>query len=173
MPIMTPMTSFDASSQEWVRVGYADMGPATKGGGNPAILAPAIPIIVRNPLERDLPDVSNVVRAMAIVDTGATRSSIPMWAALQLGIVRDGDVKRPAFGVGGRLVGYRKEIGIKAWIGSSWLDAGISTALVPDTKRSRNKSGGQPFLLGRDGFLDRVNVCFDEPNKEMRLRRVA
>lgn len=68
----------------------------------------------------------------------------------------------------GRLDGYRAEIGINAWIGNQWLDVGVVTALVPDAKRSRGPSAGQPFLLGRNGFLDRFNVCFDEPNQAIR-----
>lgn len=161
MPIMTPTTNFDASTQGWIRVGYTDMHPTTRDDGNPAVLVQAVPIIVRNPSAGTLSDASNIVRGKAIVDTGATRASVPLWAALDLGIVKEEDAKMSAFGVGGRLDGYRAEIGINAWIGNQWLDVGVVTALIPDTKRSRSPSAGQPFLLGRNGFLDRFNVCFD------------
>ena len=170
---MTPSSDLGVSLRGWTRVGYADMRLTTRGSSTPAVLAPAIPIIVRNPLAGVLPDASNMVRGKAIVDTGAIRSSIPLWAALHLGIVKDGDAKQSAFGVGGRLDGYHAEVSIEAWIGDSWIDVGVVTVLVPDTERSRSKSAGQPFLLGRNGFFDKFNVCFDELNKAMQFRRVG
>ena len=176
MPITTPTTNFDASTQGWIRVGYTDMRPTTKDGGNPAVLVPAVPIIVRNPSTGTLSDGSNIVLGKAIVDTGQPgRPSRCGRGALDIGIVKDGDVKRSAFGVSGRLDGYRAEIGINAWIGNQWLDVGVVTAPVPDAKRSRSPSAGQPFLPDRNGFRGRFNVCFDEPNQAIRRqsRRTA
>ena len=84
-----------------------------KDSSTPAVLAPAITIIVRNPLAGALSDASNMVRGNAIVGTGAIRSSIPLRAALRLGIVKDGDVKHLGFGVGGRLDGHHAEVTVE------------------------------------------------------------
>ena len=96
-----------------------------------------------------------------------------MWAVLELGITLSEENKQHAFGVGWRMDAYRVQVGIEAWIGGRWFDMGIVSALPPDTEWSRSESGNPPILLGRDGFFDKFNVCFDEPNKTMRLRRIS
>lgn len=96
-----------------------------------------------------------------------------MWAVRRLGIVTNKRNRQMAFGVGWKMRAYNVQVCIEAWIDGCWLNMGTVTALSPDTKWSRKKSANPPFLLGRNDFLYKFNVCFDEPNKTMRLRKVV
>lgn len=117
--------------------------------------------------------VSSAIQGNATVDTGAMITAVPLWAVHRLGIAVDEDSKQAAFGVGGRIDAYRIQVGIEVWIDGRWWDIGVVEALSPDTEWSRRESSRLPTLLGRNGFLDKFNVCFDEPNKAMLFRKIG
>ena len=162
----------DALPPEWIRSDYMEMQLPTADGSVAQAPAPAVPIRLQNPMAATLPDAPNVVRGRGMIATGAARSCVPMWAVQELGIVPSDEDKEHASGAGGRVDAYRVRVRIEAWIGGRWLDMGVVTALSPDTEWSRRGGGSPPFLLGRDGFLDKFSVWFDERGKTMRLRRI-
>ena len=110
---------------------------------------------------------------MGLVDTGASMPSVPLWAVRKMGIAVDEKDKQPSFGAGGGFESYRIRAGISVRIGGRWMDIGVVRALSPDTESSRQRSAHQPFLLGRDGFLDKFSVCFDERDRAMWIRRAG
>ena len=169
---MTPI--FDAPSPAgWMRVDYLDTRATTVGGKAGASIAPAIPIRVRHPRTTAPLGAANTVQVRAVIDTGANVSAVPLWAANYLGIeVGDAD-RQTAIGAGGRIDAYRVEVGMDVRIDGRWLDTGIITALAPDTDWSRRREARLPFLLGRNGFLDKFNACFDEPDRAVWLRRIG
>ena len=161
----------DASSQGWIRVEYRDAyASATGAEVAAAMAAPAVMISVRNP---SAATGAGAVHARGLLDTGASVSSIPMWAAEQLGIALDEESLRLAFSATGGFEAYRVKIGLNAKIGGAWTSIGVVKALVPDTEPSRSPDSKVPFLLGRDGFFDKYSACFDEAEKTAWLRRVG
>ncbi len=167
---MSSKIDFDAFPPGWVRSDYTEVERPTASGRVAYVLAPAIPIRVRNPAVA-LSDAYSIIQGTAVIDTGAVRPSVPMWGVQELGIVLSKDSKQPAFGVGWQMDAYRVLVRIEAWIGMYWVDMGVVAALSPDTEWSRRRDANPPFLLGRDGFLNKFNVCFDETNKAMWLRK--
>ena len=167
---MSSKIDFDAFPPGWVRSDYVKMESPTASGKVVYTLAPAIPIRVWNPAVA-LPDDSDMVLSMTVIDTGATMPSVPMWGVQEMGIALSEDDKHPAFGVGWKMDAYHVQLRTEAWIGRYWVDMDVVTALSPDTEWSRRRDANPPFLLGRDGFLNKFNVCFDEPNKAMWLRK--
>ena len=166
------MIDFDAFPPGWVRSDYVKMESPTASGKVVYTLAPAIPIRVWNPAVA-LPDDSDMVLSMAVIDTGAAMLSVPMWGVQEMGIALSEDDKQPAFGVGWQMDTYHVQLRTEAWIGRYWVDMDVVTALSPDTEWSRSRDANPPFLLGRDGFLNKFNVCFDETNKAMWLRKAV
>ena len=65
------------------------------------MVAPAVMINVRNPGAAPA-DSKEVVRAIGLLGTGAWVSSMPMWAAEQLGVALDEGSLQPAFSAAGR-----------------------------------------------------------------------
>ena len=100
-------------------------------------------------------------------------SAVPLWATSHLGIEMGEGGKQAAIGAGVRIDACHVEVGVDVEIGARWLDTGIITALVPDTEWSRRRDARLPFLLGRNGFLDRFDACFDEPDRAVWLRRIG
>ena len=165
-----PASITDASPPDWVRMGYDVLRPpGEKGVINPAPV-PVVQIAVRHPLAPALPDAPNTVRRMGMVDTGASVTAVPLWAVQDMGIAVDMEGRRPSFGAGGGFDSYRIRVGIHVRIGGRWLDIGVVRAVSPDTESSRRRSAHLPFLLGRDGFLDKFSVCFDERDSAMWIR---
>ena len=132
--------------------------------------APAVPIRVQNPAARAVPE-SLHAKGAGLIDTGANVSVVPLRAALELGIAMDESGKQSSLGAGGGFDSYSIEVGIQVWIGGRWRDIGAARALSPDTESSRRRGSRLPFLLGRDGFLDKFNVCFDEQDRTVWIRR--
>ena len=79
---------FDAFPTEWMRSDYTEIAKPTASGGAAYVLAPAIPIRLRNPAAAALPDDPSIVRGMAAIDTGAAMPFVPMWGAQEMGIRR-------------------------------------------------------------------------------------
>ena len=143
------------------------------GAGSSRSLMPALFIRIR-PLGVDLPCSDDlVVKATAVLDTGASVSSIPMWSLDQLGIAVDKGTRRMAFGVQGDFQAYGTRIGIEIEHDMGWLDIGVVDALVPDTARSRDPDFHLPFLLGRRGFFDKFDTCISESQQVVWLRRIG
>ena len=160
----------DTSSDEWIRVDYGDLYLPRSVAKTTTTLAPTIPISVRNPSAAAGSEV--VVRARALMDTGAYMSAAPMWATEQLGIVLDEKSKQPTFSASGTFEAYRTKIGVVAAKLGRWSDIGVVKALVPDTEPSRDPTSRVPFLLGRDGFFTKYRACFDEVGKVTWLCRI-
>ena len=132
--------------------------------------APAVPIRVQNPAARAVPE-SLHAKGAGLIDTGANVSVVPPRAALELGIAMDESGKQSSLGAGGGFDSYNIEVGIQVWIGGRRRDIGVARALSPDTESSRRRGSRLPFLPGRDGFLDKFNVCFDEQDRTVWIRR--
>ena len=165
--------AIDASPQELIRVEYVDMYTPTAGGAKIArTMAPAVLINVRNP-GGAAAGREEVVRARGLLDTGAGVSAMPLWAAEQLGIALNEKSLQPAFGASGGFEAYSVRVCIEAQMGGSWIDVGVVEALVPDTEPSRRPDSRVPFLLGRDGFIDKCSACFDEAERTAWLRRAG
>ena len=132
-------------------------------------LAPAVLINVMHP--GAAADSKEVVRGMAVLDTGAHVSAAPMWAARRLGIELDEGTRQLAFGASGTFKAYLADVHVAAELGAEWDDIGVVKALFPDTAASRDPTSRVPFLLGRNGFFSKYSACFDEGRKEVWLRR--
>ena len=163
----------DALPRGWTRVEYMNVHAPSAGRAKVATaVAPAVMINVRNP--GAVPGGrEEVVRARGLLDTGASMSSMPMWAARRLGIALDEGSLQPAFNASGRFEAYRAKIDINAKLGDMWTSIGVVEALVPDTEPSRSPGSRVPFLLGRDSFFDKYSACFDEAEKTAWLRRAG
>ena len=110
---------------------------------------------------------------MAVLDTGATVSSVPMWLLEQLGISVDEGSRRTVFGAGGDFDAHAVKVGVEIDHNNGWFDIGVVDALAPDTPQSRDPKFRLPFLLGRRGFFDRFDTCFSESERAVWLRRVG
>ena len=110
---------------------------------------------------------------MAVLDTGATVSSVPMWLLEQLGISVDEGSRRTVFGAGGDFDAHAVKVGVEIDHNNGWFDIGVVDALAPDPTQSRDPKFRLPFLLGRRGFFDRFDTCFSESERAVWLRRVG
>ena len=142
-------------------------------GGEIGPVAPAVQVMARNPAATAVQSAPSAARGAGPVDTGASVSAVPPWAARVPGIEAGGGGKQISPGEGGGFGSYRIKVDIRAEIGGRWMDIGVVGALSPDTEPSRRRDSRLPFLPGRDGFLDRFNVCFDEPDRAMWIRSVG
>ena len=162
----------DVPPSELKRVGYASVDVPAEAGSSTADV-PALYVRIRPP-GIDLPHPSGrVVRATAVLDTGASVSSIPMWSLRRLGIAADKGAKQAAFGVQGDFQAYGVKIGVEIAHDNGWLDIGVVDALVPDTARSHDPDFHLPFLLGRRGFFDKFDTCISESQQVVWLRRIG
>ena len=136
-------------------------------------VAPAVQIMARNPAAA-VPDAPSAARGVGLVDAGASVSAAPLWAAQELGIEAGGGGKQTSHGAGGGFGSHHVMADISAEIGGRWIDVGVVVgALSPDTESSRRQDARPLFLLARDGFLDKFNVCFDEPDRAMWIRNAG
>ena len=170
LPAAPPIA--DAASPEWMRAGYIPI-PLPGAGGEIGPVAPAVQIMVRNPAAAAVQDAPSVVRAVGLADTGASVPVAPLWAAQELGIEAGRGEKQMSLGAGGGFGSYHIMVDISVEIGGRWIDAGVVRALSPDTESLRRRDASPLFLLGRDGFLDKFNVCFDEPDRAMWIRNAG
>ena len=159
----------DVLPSEMKRIAYADMPLPTVSGFRTAYM-PALLIRAR-PFDAGLPCPDyRTIKTMAVLDTGATVSSAPMWMLEQMRIPVDEGSRRTVFGAGGDFDAYGTQIGIEIEHDGGWLDIGIIDALAPDTARSRDPEFNLPFLLGRRGFFDRFDAYFSESREAVWLR---
>lgn len=165
------MMTGHVSGGGWSRVDYLPVSQPGSGKQSDPVLIPALPIMVRNPV----PSASATVRVTAdgMLDTGAAVPAIPLWAILHMGIAVDDKATKPAFGVSEKFIAYRTKVGVEVMYDGNWVDIGVIDVLAPDTPSSRDPTANTPFLLGRNGFFDKFNMCIDEPNKAVWIRRAA
>ena len=57
--------------------------------------------------------------------------------------------------------------------GANRADTCVIGAPAPDTPSSRDPAANTPFLLGRSGFFDKLNMCMDGPDRAAWARRAA
>lgn len=165
------MTRDTVPSDGWMRNKYGTMEMAT----------PGIPIDEEVPLAlirarapgMPTPHSNDMIRAFGVLDTGASRTLVPMWALRRLGITVDGASKVRVLSATGWIEVYKVRIGLEVFYGDEWIDLGMIDAVSPDTEVSRSHERGLPFLLGRRGFFDKFQLFLDEPKKETWLRRLA
>lgn len=102
------------------------------------------------------------IRADGVIDTGASVSALPLWAVWHMGIVVGEESAKPAFSASGKFIAYSTRVGMEAMYDGNWVDIGVIDVLAPDTPLSRDPSANLPFLLGRNGFFNKFNMCIDE-----------
>lgn len=164
--------TYNVPTAELKRVGYTDMEiPAETGPSHAS--SPAIFIRIR-PFNIDPADARNcMVQAKALLDTGASVSSVPMWSLDKMGIVVDEGSRRAVFGPSDAFYAYDIKIGVEIEHNEGWLDIGIISAVVPDTKQSHDPRFRIPFLLGRRGFFDKFDMCISESQKAVWLHKIG
>ena len=86
------------------------------------------------------------VRAKALLDTGASVSSVPMWSLDQMGIAADKGSRQEVFGPSSGFHAYDVKIGVEVEHNEGWLDIGAINVIVPDTEWSRDPRFRIPFL---------------------------
>ena len=164
--------TYNAPPAEMKRVGYSDMEVPAETGWSLANV-PALFIRLR-PFDVDPADVGKrAVRAKAMLDTGASVSSVPMWSLDRLGIAVDKESKHAVFGPSNSFHAYNIKIGVEIEHGEGWLDIGVISAVSPDTEQSRDPRFRIPFLLGRRGFFDKFDMYISESQKAVWLRRIG
>ena len=111
----------DVPPSELKRVGYASVDVPAEAG-SPSADVPALYVRIRPP-GIDLPYSDDcMVKATAVLDTGASVSSIPMWPLWRLGIAADKGARQAAFGVQGDFQAYGVKIGVEIAHNNGWLD---------------------------------------------------
>lgn len=164
--------TYNVPPAELKRVEYTDMEVPAEGGPSRAS-SPALFIRIR-PFNLGPADASNcMVQAIALLDTGASLSLVPMWSLDKMGIVADEGSRRAVFGPSDAFYAYRIKIGVEIEHDEGWLDIGVISAVVPDTKWSRDPRFHIPFLLGRRGFFDKFDMCISESQKAVWLRKIG
>lgn len=108
-----------------------------------------------------------------MLDTGASASSVPLWSLDQMGITADKKSRQMVFGAGGPFPAYVAKIGLEIEHDEKWLDIGVVSALVPDTKWSADPRYQLPFLLGRCGFFDKFDMYVSETQRAVWLRNIG
>lgn len=164
--------TYNVPLSELRRVGYTDMEVPGKIG-SPRANLPALFIRMRpfdvNPAGASGRD----VRTKALLDTGASVSLAPMWSIYQMGVTLDKGSRHEVFGPSGSFYVYDTEIGVEIDDNEGWLDIGVISAVVPDTEWSRDPKFRLPFLLGRQGFFDKFDMCISESQKAVWLRKIG
>lgn len=114
-----------------------------------------------------------VIRTHDMLDTGASRTLVPLWALIKLGVALDEGSKAKVLTAAGWVEVYRAEIRMDVLHGNEWIVLGVVGVVSPDTKMSRSREQGLPFLLGRLGFFDKFYMLLDEAKREVWLRRAS
>ena len=75
-------------------------------------MIPALPIMVRNPAA-PASAAAVRIRADGVIDTGASVSSLPLWAVWHMGIVVGEESAKLAFGASGKFTAYSTRVGME------------------------------------------------------------
>ena len=164
--------TYNAPPAEMKRVGYSDMEVPAETGWSLANM-PALVVRLR-PFDVSPADVGDcTIYAKAMLDTGASVSSVPMWSLDKMGITVDKKSRHAVFGPSDRFYAYNIKIGVEIEHGKGWLDIGVINAIAPDTEQSRDPRFRIPFLLGRRGFFDKFDMYISESQKAVWLRKIG
>lgn len=96
----------------WAR---ADCLPVLQPGAekrDDSAMIPALPIMVRNPAA-PASAAAVRIRADGVIDTGASVSSLPLWAVWHMGIVVGEESAKLAFGASGKFTAYSTRVGME------------------------------------------------------------
>ena len=164
--------TYNAPPAELKRFDYANVEVPGESGPTFAPL-PALFIRMRpvgvNPADAG----DRMVRADAMLDTGASASFVPMWSLDRLGTAVDKGTRREVLGPSGYFHAYDVEFEAEIEHDEGWFDVGVMNALTPDTERSRDPRFRFPFLLGRRGFFNNYDMCISESQKAVWLRKIG
>ena len=149
----------------WMRIPYPRVQVPTKDGKVEAVRRPALQVRIRHP-SRPAGAGGHMNHDDGLLDTGADRPAIPMWALRLLGIPLDEGTRRVAYSVSGPLWSYHAKVGLEINCHGRWYDICVAEVIVPDTPWSRDRNVRRPLLLGLDGFFDRVLLHLDHSRKE-------
>ena len=133
--------------------------------GSPRANLPAL-FIRMHPFDVSPTDASGLaVRVRALLDTGASVSSVPMWLLYRMGASVDKGSRYEVFGASGGFYAYKAKIGVEIEHNEGWLDIGVISVIVPDTEWSRNPRFRLPFLLGRGAFSTSSTCASASPKR--------
>lgn len=111
------------------------------------------------------------ITSIGIIDTGATMSMMPGWAANKLRLNLDEESKRRVLSVSDWFDAYQTVFGLEISNNGEWVEVGDINVVVPDTELSKDTVQRHPFLLGRGDFLEKFQMYMDESKREAWLRR--
>jgi predicted aspartyl protease len=103
---------------------------------------------------------------MAILDSGADISVLPMEVGEQLGLDLAKN-RSPCSGIGGEVDTSENHVRVRISQGHENYAFDIPVKVVLDPKASI------PVLIGRDGFLEKFEITFDEKRERISLKRNA
>ena len=164
--------TYNVPPAELKRVEYTSM-EVPRRIGSPRAIMPVLFIRMR-PFDVDPADAGSLaVLAKALLDTGASVSSVPMWLLYKMGAVVDKGSRHEVFGASGSFYAYKAKIGVEIEHNEGWLDIGVINVVVPDTEWSRDPEFHLPLLLGRRGFFNKFDMCISESQKAVWLRKIG
>ena len=103
---------------------------------------------------------------MAILDSGADISVLPMEVGEQLGLDLAKN-RSPCSGIGGEVDTAENHVRVRISQGHENYTFEIPVKVVLDPKASI------PVLIGRDGFFEKFEITFDEERERISLKRNA
>ena len=164
--------TYNAPPAELKRFNYANVEVPGETGSS---LAPMPAFLIRmHPAGVDPADAGDrIVQAVAMLDTGASASLVPMWSLDRLGTTVDNGTRQEVLGPSGYFHAYDVEFGAEIEHDEGWFDVGVMNALAPDTEWSRDPKFHFPFLLGRRGFFNKFDMCISESQKALWLRKIG
>lgn len=114
-----------------------------------------------------------IVRANALLDTGAQKSAVPLWALDAIGMIPKDGTKSRVMSAAGWVDAYAATVGMEIQYGGKWFDMGAVGAFSLNTEWSRSPDMRVPFLLGRTGFFDRFEMRINELERAAWLRKIG
>ena len=164
--------TYNAPPAEMKRFDYANV--EVPGETGPSLVPVPALLIRMRPAGADPAGAGGrTVQAVAMLDTGASASTVPMWPLNRLGIAVDKGTRQAVLGPSGKFYAYEAKFGGEIEHDEGWLDVGVIDALTPDTEWSRDPKFGLPFLLGRRGFFNKFDMCISESQKAVWLRKIG
>ena len=118
------------------------------------VKAPSIPILLSG---------KESFETLALVDSGADISAIPLSIAEILGLNLSGE-KTPAYGIGGRVDSIETQMTITIAKGHEKYNFQIPVRFILGKYDF-------PILLGRAGFFDRFTISFNQTQERIYLKK--
>ncbi|MBU0684872.1 MAG: retropepsin-like aspartic protease [Thermoplasmatota archaeon] len=126
--------------------------------GGPPRKTPTIPVTFIGP--------SDTVEIMAILDSGADISVLPLEVGQLLGLDLTKD-KGPCGGIGGEVETAEDHVRVRVFQGHENYSFDIPVKVVLDPESNI------PVLIGREGFFEEFEITFDERRERISLKKVA